>query len=372
MYEPMSEKYPVSARTLFFNRVALATLVVLLTMMVQGANSGSTLKDTLLSHLAVQKTKQCDYRNMVKTRPKPMRSINIGNNHKPVFKNAEQYAAYMHAYATRYYFGNSPGSDKKAIDLAVEWANASAHENAIINVKSVSSKRYPTYMVIGSTLNALFLLEQSPYLSDARRQTIWRWIDGLVKKSNITRELPRGGAGYQDKEQRVNNHNGRRATILAYYAAHKNDTKLLNKSNKWIKRSFGTIKNGIIYDANRGDWALNYIDLGVAALSEHTAFYSVVANDRQLESKQKDINEVADFLFRETLNPKEVHKYAKQNVGRGGGAYGGKQNIWWNKRYTSGLTHYAWIDAGMLYKAPPLPLPGPRYSEIGGYVNCWF
>jgi hypothetical protein len=227
-------------------------------------------------------------------------------------------------------------------------------------------------MVIGSTLNALFLLEKNPELTDAKRQMIWNWLDVLVDKSNITRELPKGGAGYQDKEQRVNNHNGRRATILAYYAVHKNDKRLLKKSDRWINRSFGTVKNGVIFDANRGDWALNYTNLGVAALAEHTAFYSIVANDRKRASKLRDINSVADFLFRETLKPNEIHKYAKQNIGRGGGSYGGKQNIWWNKRYTNGLTHYAWIDARVLTKQPPLSLPAPRYSEIGGYSNCWY
>lgn len=336
---------------------AAACLLVLVSTALEAK---TTLKDTVLVHLANQKTQQCDFRNFVKVRPKPVRTVDLINQNKLMFKNAEQYAAYMHANATRFYFGGDSNAGKRAIDLAVAWAQADAHQSVNSPFKSARSARYPTCMVIGSSLNALFLLDNHPHLTEARAQVIWNWIDAVVEKSYITRELPKGGAGYQDKEQRVNNHNGRRATILAYYAVHKNDKRLLKKSNTWIRRSFGTIKEGIIFDTNRGDWALNYTNLGVAALAEHTAFYSIVAKDRNLGSKQRDINDVADFLLRETLRPNEIHRYAAQNIGRGGGAYGGKQKVWWNERYTNGLTHYAWIDTRLLTRQPPLSLPAPR------------
>ncbi|WP_299503269.1 alginate lyase family protein [uncultured Roseobacter sp.] len=352
--------------------ICLAAFISVFPLLADGANAKPTLKETVLQHLAVQKKQRCDYRSHLRTRPAPVRNVDLVSQNKKMFKNAEQYAGYMHANATRYFFGGDTNAGKNAINLAVEWAQASAHESVSSPYKSYSSARYPTYMVIGSTLNALFLLDANPHLDDNRRAVIWGWTDKLVKKSYITRELPRGRAGNPEFEQRVNNHNGRRATILAYYAAHKNDQGLLRRSNKWAKRSFAKIKSGVMYDAIRGDWALNYSNLGIAALVEHTAFYGIVANDSDRNAKIRNINSAAQFLFRETLQPNQIHQYAKVNSGRGGGSYGGKQVVWWNKRHTNGLTHYAWIDTGLLFEQPPLSLPAPRYSEIGGYSNCWF
>jgi hypothetical protein len=89
-------------------------IFVSLAMIGTQAEANQTLKDTVLQHLEMQKSQRCDYRNFVKTRPKPVRTVDLTNQNKQMFKNSEQYAAYMHANATRYFFGGDKAAGKRS------------------------------------------------------------------------------------------------------------------------------------------------------------------------------------------------------------------------------------------------------------------
>lgn len=338
------------------------------------ATSGDSadLKAAVLAHLDRQQRQSCNFRSLALSAPSPIKTVDLPSQRRAIYKNAESYAAYIHGAATRYFFGGETSSADRAISLMVQWAEARAHENVIPETNSVSTNRYPTYMILGSSLNALFLLDRSEALTPEREKVIWSWLDQLARDSFIGRPLPRGSAGFQDREQRVNNHNARRAVITAYLAAHKNDSRLLAQSQRMIARGFAEVDKGVPFDANRGDWALNYANLAILGFSEHTAFTRALGRAENLSQKVSDINAMAEFLFNETIKQDKVHTYARQNVGRPSSSYGGVQEIWWTERYTGGLTHYAWIDADILSFQPPLSLSAPRYSEVGGYLGCWF
>ena len=344
---------------------------------------------TVQQHLSVQKIQKCvvkDNRELernpngyVVAPPKPYSSIDLTGQHQGQtdhFKNAELFAAYLHFNSSKFFFDDDTKKGAAAISLLVNWAE----NHAFDEVKgpkewtSVSSNRYSTYIVIGSALNALFLLDNHPDLDKTRKAVIWGWLETLIDKSFIKKELPAGTAGFEDKEQRVNNHNATRNLLLALYAIHKNDKELLKQSNKRIMRSFNSVKNGVPYDANRGNWALNYTNLAVVSLTLHTKFYSLVAKDSALEKKVKIINQIAKFLFSETENPNQIHKFARKNVGRPQKKYDGIQDIWWNSNiYSGGLVHFAWIDSGILFEPPTINFRTEnRYGQFGGYVKCWF
>jgi len=337
--------------------------------------------ETVKNHLQTQKQKNCNIGNNYKymPRPAPIQVLDLTGQHQghtEHFKNAEYYAAFMHYHSSKYFFKNDNEKGSEAINLLLDWSKNKAHDHVKSprEWSSISSTRYPTYMVIGSSLNALFLLDDHPELTVNARKMIWDWLEELIEKSMIKNELPKGTAGFEDKEQRINNHNARRNLILAMYALHKNDNELLIKSNDRIFRSFNSIVNGVPYDANRGNWALNYINIAIQSLVLHTKYYSLVMEDKSYYRKIKIINGSAQFLFRETQNPDEIHQYANQNVGRPQKRYNGLQEIWWNSIiYSGGLVHFAWIDSGILYSVPnDLFWVNDRFEEIGGFVNCWF
>jgi hypothetical protein len=127
------------------------------------ATSGDSadLKAAVLAHLDRQQRQSCNFRSLALSAPSPIRTVDLPSQRRAIYKNAESYAAYIHGAATRYFFGGETSSADRALSLMVQWAEARAHENVIPETNSVSTNRYPTYMILGSSLNALFLLDRS-------------------------------------------------------------------------------------------------------------------------------------------------------------------------------------------------------------------
>lgn len=309
--------------------------------------------------------------------PPPQKHLDLEAKYKTVFKSSEQYAASLHQLAVDYFFNDVSVSEKQAVDLMVRWAEANAHETVLSPFKSKSAARYPTYMVVGSTLVALLLMDQSAYLTVEKKEKIWLWLDHLVEESYVTRELPIGTAGYEDREQRVNNHNLRRAVLLLLYGVHKKNDTYITMSKERFYRSYRAIDDDVLYDSNRGDWALNYFNLGILGFVEYLGFVNLIDKNFIDDELLNTVNKAAQFLIDETIEPVRIHSFAKENVGRPSKKYSGVQHIWWQKRYTGDLVHYAWIDAPFVnvdLKAlqPVLKASTPRYSEVAGYIDCLF
>ena len=345
---------------------------------VKTAETGADMHLAMMQRLAIAKTQTCNSEvSRFIPLPHPKTHLDLKSEYKKVFKSSEQYAASLHQLAVNYFFNNEPASEKQAVDLMLNWAKSNSHKTVSSPFKSKSTSRYPTYMVIGSSLTALLLLDQSAYLTGEKRKKIWSWLDNLVEESYITRELPTGSAGYRDEEQRVNNHNLRRAVILLLYGIHKKDETFITMSKERFYRSYESIKGDVLYDSNRGDWALNYINLGILGFVEYLGFIQLIDETFVEPAMLRKVNSAAQFLIDETIEPLRIHSFAKQNIGRPSAKYSGLQRTWWQKKYTGGLTHYAWVDAPFVtvnFKSlrPLIKAPTPRYSEVAGYIDCLF
>jgi hypothetical protein len=342
--------------------------------------SEGDLKSTVLKYFSDHKNESCELLDRTfEFTPPPREVIDIRgqhNTHTQHFAEADLYASYIQRNAARFFFKGDAVSGENAIELMLEWSSENAHDKVISpRGWGISAQRYPTYQVLGSTMMVLLFLEKHPSLTPKNKIVIWNWVEGLIDKSYILKELPVGSAGYMDLEQRVNNHNSTRAILLALYAIHKNDEKLFLESNERISRSFDHFdKNGVPYDANRGNWALNYISLAIKALTLHSMLVDIVAIDPNMDEKVERMNRAADFLYEETANPTKIHEYASKNIGRPASRYEGRQQIWWYQSgYAAGLVHHAWTEYPFMKSAPSeIIAPGlEKIDVIGGAVRCW-
>ena len=191
-----------------------------------------------------------------------------------------------------------------------------------------------------------------------------------------------------DWEQRVNNHNARRALLLLYYAIYTDNGRYIEKSSSDMNRTFKAIdRHGVPYDANRGDWALRYINFAVDAAVLHQALLEIV-DPESVRRNRKNLDKLeaaAVFLFREAVNPNRIHAYARKNIGRPAPSYAGRQSMRWKGTFNGGFVWWAYVDTTIFRFGMPAAHNAARdalfsrsewrttkYSETGGLVSCWF
>lgn len=300
-------------------------------------------------------------------------------------EQAIRMSAYVIVNSSRWYFGNDDAAGRRAILALASWAGADAHAK-VLSRYGGSSSRWPTYGLMTSVLNSLFLLYDHSELTDERKSLIFDWIDRTFRRSWLYGQLPRDGAGYQDREQRVNNHNARRALAQLYFGIHRGDERLIEESSRNLKRSIKAIDRfGVPYDANRGDWALRYVNFALDSLVMHQTFLWL-ADPSELKKKNVERLDMAGaFLFRETARQERIHSYASSNIGRPQESYGGRQEMDWVESRDGGFIWWAYVDAPVFRRVMPNAYSEARkaldgspywnrvkYSNTGGAVGCWF
>lgn len=294
-------------------------------------------------------------------------------------------SAFLIVNSTRWYFGNDEGAGRSAIQGLEAWANADAHSDVLASYKG-SSSRWPTYGLMTATLNSLFLLHNHTDLTEERRDVIFDWIDRTFKRSWLLGQLPSGGAGYKDKEQRVNNHNARRALAQLYLGIHRGETSLIRKSSSNLQRTISAIdKTGAPFDANRGDWALRYVNFGLDSAIMHQTFLWLADPSALRSSTLSKLDAAGNFLFSETLQQSKIHEYAKENIGRPQSSYEGRQDMDWIDRHDGGFLWWAYVDSPIFRGSTPNAFSAAKralgkssswrtvkYSDTGGAVSLWF
>lgn len=315
--------------------------------------------------------------------PEPEVTVDLRNQGHS--EQAIQMSAFVIVNSSRWYFGNDDAAGRKAIAALASWAVADAHAKVLAPYRG-SATRWPTYGLMTSILNSLFLLYDHPELTDERKSLIFGWIDRTFRRSWLYGQLPRDGAGYQDKEQRINNHNARRALLQLYLGIHRGDERLIEKSSRNLRRSFSAIdKFGVPYDANRGDWALRYVNFALDSFVMHQTFLWL-ADPSQLKKRNVErLDKAGAFLFRETVRQDRIHSYASSNIGRPQESYRGRQDMDWVESRDGGFIWWAYVDAPVFRRAMPNAYSAARealggspywnrvkYSDTGGAVRCWF
>ena len=360
------------------------------------ACGGYSCKALILNHLAKSKAaldrrgqlKKCGISNTMVYDVPPSPEMTIDTRRHGHSNTAIRMSAFVIVHSSRWYFNDDRDSGSKAIRAIHDWAAADAHKDVLSRYRSLSSKRWPAYGLLTSILNSLFLLDNHPDLSQERRATILSWIRRTLNRSRIFEQLPRNSAGYMDREQRVNNHNARRALLLLYYATYTDNRKYIKKSISDMNRTFKAIdRYGVPYDANRGDWALRYINFAVDAAVLHQALLEIVDPEsvRQNRTNLDKLQAAAVFLFQEAVSPSRIHDYARKNIGRPAPSYAGRQSMRWKGTFNGGFVWWAYVDTTIFRIRMPSASNAARnalssrsewsaakYSETGGLVSCWF
>ena len=299
---------------------------------------------------------------------------------------AMRMSAFVIVNSSRWHFGNDGAAGKRAVLALASWAAADAHAKVLTRHLRGSSSRWPTYGLVTAVLNSLFLLHGHPDLTAERRSLVFDWLDRTFRRSWLHGQLPRDGAGYRDREQRVNNHNARRSLAQLYMGIHRGDGRLIRTSSENLQRSVSAIdRSGVPYDANRGDWALRYVNLALDSMVMHQTFLWLADPSALKRRNVERLDMAGAFLFEETARQERIHAYASANIGRPQGSYGGRQDMDWLSSRDGGFVWWAYVDAPVFRRAMPnaraaamKALEGSphwdrtKYSDTGGAVGCWF
>ena len=362
----------------------------------KAACGGESCKALVLNHLARSKAalarrgelESCRISNARVSDVPPLPETTLDTRRHGHSNTAIAMSAFAIVHSSHWYFNDDLDAGAKAIEAIHEWAEADAHKDVLSRYQSLSSQRWPTYGLLTSILNSLFLLDNHPDLSQERRATILSWVRRALNRSRIFGQLPRNRAGYMDWEQRVNNHNARRALLLLYYAIYTDNGRYIEKSSSDMNRTFKAIdRHGVPYDANRGDWALRYINFAVDAAVLHQALLEIV-DPESVRRNRKNLDKLeaaAVFLFREAVSPNRIHAYARKNIGRPAPSYAGRQSMRWKGTFNGGFVWWAYVDTTIFRFGMPAANNAARdalfsrsewrttkYSETGGLVSCWF
>ncbi len=342
---------------------------------------GGSCKEVVVNHLNQARLKLsqrgslslCSINNGQIPGNAPRPQITVDMTGKSIMRETTIMNAFLIKNSSRYFFIGDASAGRRAIAGMLNWAQADAHKTTIVppGETELSTKRWNNYGLMLIFMNSLFLLDDHPDLTEANRAVIWAWIERSFKRGKLSSSnVPRG-------PQKYSNHNARRALVVLLYGIHKSDDRLIKKSTSLAQRSYSHMDGyGIREDAERGNWALNYINFGIDSLVLHTAFMSII-DPSYPSNKRNNINKLAasaDFLFRESVQPNQIHQYAKAGKGsinRADG-YDGRQDIWWDDRHWGGIVQYAWIDADVIPVNPRRKLLRQKYSDTGGLVSCWF
>jgi hypothetical protein len=294
-------------------------------------------------------------------------------------------SAFTVANASHWFFLDDESAGDRAIAALLDWARSGAHGRFHARNDRSSSAAWPSYGLMASVLNSLFLLDDHPSLTADARDEILRWVRSLLDRTWIFGDLPDGGAGFGNFEQRVNNHNARRGLILLYWGLLTNDLQAVGRSSAVIARSLSAFdKYDVPYDANRGDRALRYVNFALDSIVMHHSFLQIVGGRFDPRTIRK-IDQAAKFLFEEAANPDRIHPYAAANIGRGGGGYQGSQDQSWLWERDGGFTWWSYVDTEFFRdhmkdgsealsrsRTIPAGIEAVKYSETGGLVTCWF
>lgn len=236
---------------------------------------------------------------------------------------------------------------EKEKDLILKWARSDAMRQFEYED---SSRWWAGYIMLPITMIAVQLLDHDNKLSAKERKDIDRWFTKLIDHFRIGEEIPAGTAGYQDHEQRVNNHNTRRNLIAMIWAIRTNDPTLFNRAvdNGYIRFLENIKEDGSLYDANRGNWAMRYtnIHIGAAMFMGEAAAHQGV-DLFSLSVKGKTIHTAVKFMLDAADDESLINRYAVQDIGQIGNGktpFAGKQDAYWKKR-PGFETPIGWIEA---------------------------
>ncbi len=146
----------------------------------------------------------------------------------------------------------------------LQWARA----DAMKRFKPDQSGIYWTvYQMMPGMLASYQRLNEMAMLNDEERKLIYSWFERLIKRVYIGEELPAGKAGYKGRQQRINNHNGRRNLVALLWAVETNNPKKFNAAirNGYLRFLQNIRADGSIEDANRGIWAMRYTSYHISA-----------------------------------------------------------------------------------------------------------
>ena len=357
------------------------------------ACNGAGCSSAIHAHLAASKTRvaktkglsfcRISSRRVGSSPPNP--EITVDTRVDGMTKPTQALGAYLHVNASRWYFNDDANAGSRAIRALSNWAQADAHKSFVSQFGIGSSAYWPSYSMMAASLNSLFLLDNHPDLTDDKKRSILAWLSRVMDRTYVKTRLPSGQAG--GETQRTNNHNARRALVLLYYGIHTENDRLINKSVTDIQRSFRAMdRNNVPTDADRGDWALNYINFALDSMAHHTSFMMII--DPSYLRTRPDIRQKMDdamaFLFREVRKPTEIHAYARTNQGRPQKSYEGRQDVWFTDKNIPDGVHWAWVDslsAQSLAKGQAemrttmsrdSRLNAAKFIDTGGNVSCWF
>ena len=223
------------------------------------------------------------------------------------------------------------------------WSRADAFNKF---VPEQSWQWWSVYTMMPGLLTTYQRLNEMGTLNHSESNEIHRWFEKLVKHIKIGNELPPGTAGNNDIEQRLNNHNTRRNLISVLWGIETNDARLVNYGieNGYIRFLKNIKKDGSVFDANRGMWAMRYTSFNIsaalfiaeAAKHQGVDLYGLIYNGQSIHTSVK--------FFLDSYSDEElINRYAKSDIGMKGMPFAGKQTGWLVV-YDGVMGFVGWID----------------------------
>jgi hypothetical protein len=226
----------------------------------------------------------------------------------------------------------------------LQWATADAMSSFD---EDQSGYWWAVYTFLPSALITYNAIDNLGLLSDIEKNTILSWFGREIKRTNIGHELASGTAGYQDHEQRVNNHNTRRNLIAMLWGIETNDVGMFNAAirNGYVRFLDSISPDGSLYDSNRGRWAMRYTSFSIGAalfMAEAAAHQGV--DLFSLQSHGRSIEDAVRFFLNASDDESIIDKYAKQDVGMQGMPFAGSQDPSWKGILDGAWTPIGWLD----------------------------
>jgi hypothetical protein len=242
----------------------------------------------------------------------------------------EDMSGALMAYAPAAYLDiKSPGDDLIKAKL-IEWAKVDALQSfRSLDGAIGSGQWFQVYQLLSTLMYASDAYRASGQFTSEDDALVTAWIGKLIERVKIGEVLSnREGAG---GEQRVNNHNGRRAMIAALWAIENNDVGGFNRAVRegYVRFLRNMRDDGSLIDAERGAWALRYTAYHIQtmmALAE--AAHHQGLDLYQLEIDGHSIEDAIRFMLDADDDNSLIYPYAKANKG-------GRPGPWANKKQDS-------------------------------------
>ena len=246
--------------------------------------------------------------------------------------------------------GPDPEYAAQAKSNLLLWARADAMKRF---EPEQSSQWWPVYTMMPGLLTAYHRLDEMGDLNESEKETIHSWLARLIHHIRIGEELPKGTAGYKDYEQRINNQNVRRNLIAMLWAIDINNIELFNSAirNGYIRFLMHINKDGSLYDANRGMWAMRYSSFSISSalfIAESARHQGVELY--RLEYNGLSIHSAVKFFLDSYDNEALINNYAAEDIGMQGMPFRGHQEGWLVV-FDGVMGFVGWIDL-YIYRFP--------------------